>query len=216
MVIEYELITTSKEHVNSSMPAGLTSLRGFQFIGGSLALDFINTVANRLGDRREDLTSISQVTRWARRAGLISPHQVIAIPSSRLAELVAAREELYALFRPIALGSPLPRRALEQLNLRLAEISSLRKIRRNARSLAWCWDTDLSQPEHLLGPILWDAADLLISGKFARIKQCSDEHCGWLFLDRSQTGKRRWCSMADCGNRYKACRFYRRRQHIGS
>lgn len=209
-------LSTSKEHVNSSLPAAPPALRGFQFIGGSLALDFINTVANRLGDQREDLASISQVTRWARRAGLISPHQVVAVPSSRLAVLLARREELYALFRAIAIGSPLPRRGLEELNLRLAEISSLRKIRRNARSLAWCWDTDLSQPEHLLGPILWDAADLLISGKFTRIKQCSDESCGWLFLDRSQTGKRRWCSMADCGNRDKARRFYRRQQHIGS
>ena len=209
-------LSTSKEHVNSSLPPAPPALRGFQFIGGSLALDFINTVANRLGDQREDLASISQVTRWARRARLIAPYQVVAIPASRLAVLVAAREELYALFRPIALGSPLPRRGLEQLNLRLAEISSLRKIRRDARTLAWCWDTDLSQPEHLLGPILWDAADLLISGKFTRIKQCSDESCGWLFLDRSQTGKRRWCSMADCGNRDKARRFYRRQLHIGS
>ncbi|TIU06903.1 MAG: CGNR zinc finger domain-containing protein, partial [Mesorhizobium sp.] len=30
--------------------------------------------------------------------------------------------------------------------------------------------------------------------------------CGWLFLDTSRGGKRRWCSMRTCGNREKVSR----------
>jgi predicted RNA-binding Zn ribbon-like protein len=40
------------------------------------------------------------------------------------------------------------------------------------------------------------------------IEQCEGDVCGWLFLDRSPAGRRRWCSMRDCGNRAKARRHY--------
>jgi len=36
--------------------------------------------------------------------------------------------------------------------------------------------------------------------------------CGWLFLDRSRNGSRRWCTMADCGARAKARRLTARRR----
>jgi predicted RNA-binding Zn ribbon-like protein len=181
-------------------------------IGGSLALDFVNTVGNRLGNSREYFTSISDVTRWARLAGLISPRSVLSIKASSLGAVIAVREELYATFRPAAVGSPIPREALKRLNQHLAEVSQRRRIAPGAKEFVWTWDPHISEPEYLLGPILFDAADLLTSGKFKRIKQCADDACGWLFIDRSQTGKRKWCSMADCGNRYKARRFYRRQR----
>jgi predicted RNA-binding Zn ribbon-like protein len=58
--------------------------------------------------------------------------------------------------------------------------------------------------------VLLDAADLLTSGAWRRLRQCEGETCGWLFPDRSKSGRRRWCSMADCGNREKARRHYHR------
>ena len=48
----------------------------------------------------------------------------------------------------------------------------------------------------------------LVSGDRELIRQCEDDACGWLFVDRSRGGRRRWCSMADCGNRAKARRHY--------
>jgi predicted RNA-binding Zn ribbon-like protein len=57
-----------------------------------------------------------------------------------------------------------------------------------------------------------DVADLLTSGDLDRVGQCADDRCGWLFLDVSRNGSRRWCSMEACGNRAKARRHYRRSQ----
>ncbi|RUT86510.1 MULTISPECIES: CGNR zinc finger domain-containing protein [unclassified Mesorhizobium] len=37
-----------------------------------------------------------------------------------------------------------------------------------------------------------------------RLHSCP--RCGWLFLDTSRGGKRRWCSMRTCGNREKVSR----------
>ena len=59
-----------------------------------------------------------------------------------------------------------------------------------------------------LAPLLWSAGDLLAGGKLDRVKRCANPECGWLFLDDSRAGKRRWCSMSSCGNREKARRHY--------
>jgi predicted RNA-binding Zn ribbon-like protein len=65
----------------------------------------------------------------------------------------------------------------------------------------------------LLAPIAWSAADLMTGARAQRVRQCEDNKgCGWLFLDESRAGTRRWCSMGDCGNRAKARRHYLRKQ----
>jgi predicted RNA-binding Zn ribbon-like protein len=62
----------------------------------------------------------------------------------------------------------------------------------------------------LLAPVLWSAADLLVGPQIPRVRQCANPACGWLFLDTSKGGNRRWCSMSACGNRAKAHRHYMR------
>ena len=64
--------------------------------------------------------------------------------------------------------------------------------------------------ESLLAPVLWSAGDLLTGARRARVRQCANPRCLWLFLDDSKSGNRRWCSMASCGNRAKAHRHYAR------
>ncbi|MBE3063935.1 MAG: CGNR zinc finger domain-containing protein [Spirochaetes bacterium] len=56
------------------------------------------------------------------------------------------------------------------------------------------------------------AADLLAGLDRARLKICGNPECGWLFLDTTRNGSRRWCDMAACGNRAKAKRFYSKRK----
>ncbi|HEX8403835.1 MAG TPA: CGNR zinc finger domain-containing protein, partial [Duganella sp.] len=42
--------------------------------------------------------------------------------------------------------------------------------------------------------------------------QCEHPECILWFYDRTKSHKRRWCSMALCGNRYKAAQFRKRSQ----
>ena len=51
----------------------------------------------------------------------------------------------------------------------------------------------------------------LASGNPDRLRVCANDMCRWVFYDESRAGKRRWCSMASCGNRAKAAR-HRERQ----
>jgi predicted RNA-binding Zn ribbon-like protein len=63
------------------------------------------------------------------------------------------------------------------------------------------------------------ALSLLCTGDLGRIRRCPPEGggCGWLFLDHSRNGSRRWCRMADCGTEVKSRRLtQRRRQARGS
>lgn len=40
----------------------------------------------------------------------------------------------------------------------------------------------------------------------ARLRICASDTCSWRFVDRSPTGRRRWCDMRTCGNRAKVAR----------
>lgn len=60
--------------------------------------------------------------------------------------------------------------------------------------------------DQVLWPMLRAATELATSPALERVRSCPGEDCGWLFLDTSKAGRRRWCSMAICGNRLKTKR----------
>lgn len=43
----------------------------------------------------------------------------------------------------------------------------------------------------------------LASKDWSRVKVCAAPACRWAYLDSSRNRSRRWCDMADCGNRAK-------------
>ena len=66
-------------------------------------------------------------------------------------------------------------------------------------------------PRRALGAIALDAARMLGDpAEAARIRVCASETCSARFYDRSPAGRRRWCSMALCGNEAKARRHRER------
>jgi predicted RNA-binding Zn ribbon-like protein len=56
-----------------------------------------------------------------------------------------------------------------------------------------------------------DAVDLFSDPLASRIRACAAPDCALLYVDRSRTGNRQWCSMQWCGTRAKV-RAYRQRQ----
>ena len=52
----------------------------------------------------------------------------------------------------------------------------------------------------------------LSQGTPERLRICESAECREVFMDRSRTGKRRWCDMSTCGNRAKAARHRARRR----
>jgi predicted RNA-binding Zn ribbon-like protein len=62
----------------------------------------------------------------------------------------------------------------------------------------------------LLAAVARSAAEIIVEGAQARVRTCANPVCGLFFSDHSRTHRRRWCSMAVCGNRNKVASFARR------
>jgi predicted RNA-binding Zn ribbon-like protein len=187
-------------------------------LGGALCLDFVNTVDPRLKRPQEDyLVTFEQLAQWGRYVGVLSAAEERALlalaarDTSFAADVqqraIELRAALYELVRP-------PRRraarALEILNREFTRTASARVLGRHRDDYRLSWSAD-SPHERLLGTIAQSALELLTSPALDRVRECAGDGCGWLFLDVSKAHRRRWCSMAICGNRAKAQR-HRQRQ----
>jgi predicted RNA-binding Zn ribbon-like protein len=187
----------------------------YQFVAGNLALDFVNTVAFRAdpGKKKDHLQRSEDVHRWASQAQL--PDRA-AISSGPLAETAAlrrirvVREQLFAVFHAIASDDPIPADTLARVGNALHDCWAKRCLSVEGAEVRWTWRSGARCTDYLLYPVLTAATDLLTSVSRGMVRQCEDAGCGWLFLDRSNARTRRWCSMADCGNRHKARKYYRR------
>jgi predicted RNA-binding Zn ribbon-like protein len=61
----------------------------------------------------------------------------------------------------------------------------------------------------LLAAVARSGAEIVAEGPRARLRVCANPGCGLFFYDNSRTRRRRWCSMAVCGNRSKVAAFAR-------
>jgi len=62
----------------------------------------------------------------------------------------------------------------------------------------------------LLAAVARSGAEIVAEGARARLRLCANPQCGLFFYDNSRTRRRRWCSMAVCGNRSKVAAFARK------
>jgi predicted RNA-binding Zn ribbon-like protein len=189
--------------------------RPLAILGGALCLDFVNTIDPRLEQPREDfLPTFETLVDWAAFAGAVAPAEAAALAAgaerdpahaalvhSRAIEL---REALFELLRP-------PRRAgrhsaaLTVVNEELQRALARAELT-PAASRYRLTPRPTTELDRILGPMVQTAAELLTSADIDRVRECDGRGCGWLFLDTSKAGRRRWCSMAICGNRAKARR----------
>ncbi len=197
-----------------------------QLVGGALSVDFVNTVGNRKGESaNEHLSDYTDLVAWSRNAGILSSRaaqRLLEEAASREKEAarayrraLALREGLYRIFFASAAGLKPQPADLAALNVILAEAMSHARLAPAEQGYAWDWSDKENGLEMMLYPIARSAADMLTSGHLARLRECQDDECGWLFVDTSKNHSRRWCSMEDCGNRAKARRHYRRARSGG-
>jgi predicted RNA-binding Zn ribbon-like protein len=201
-----------------------TSL-ALKFVGGDPSLDLVNTVDwARRGPENERLGDYQRLTQWAVGAGLMSPaaaarlrRAAAARPGDAQAALAAARRArgvLQRVFAAVATGRPLGA-ALDQYNellsaalraARLEPAAGSGTARAAGRVTRWGWHVSGARLEAILWPVLWSAAALLVSAEAGRIRMCAGPECGWMYVDRSRNGLRRWCEMQTCGTREKSRR----------
>lgn len=204
---------------------------GFKFVAGDPSLDFVNTVDwTERGLRDERLTDYDDLVLWGGRSGVIPAAVVSQLtaqqfsPQERTAALFAAqklRDILQEIFARIADGREPGKDALQMLNESLGDAFSrlhlsLRGGEAADGTLHWSWRGMGTEPTCMLWPVVKSAAALLAGEDVQRLRVCAGVACGWMYLDRSRNGLRRWCEMSTCGARAKARRHYEKtRARIG-
>jgi len=195
----------------------------FDFTGGRLCLDFVNTVHDRASTPRDMLCSYDDLLVWGQQAGILSDadasalrEQTVQYPADAaqtLQQAVAARETIYRIFQAIAEGTSPAAADLAAFNVVLAQTMIHGRIVPEVAGFAWHWeDSSARRLDRVLWPLVRSAADVLTSSDLEHVRLCAAEDCGWLFLDESKNHTRRWCDMKTCGNRAKARRHYQKKQ----
>jgi predicted RNA-binding Zn ribbon-like protein len=191
----------------------------FDFLGGRLAIDFVNTVSGkRLVAPIERLNDYGDVLCWAEQIGIASAARTKALrrlarehPRQAEAALLRAkalREALFRMFSAVAARERPSAADLALFNRELADAFSHLRLAEGPDGFAWSF-CDEESLVSVLWPVTRSAADVLLKDDPARVRRCeAPDGCGWLFYDETRNATRRWCSMKDCGNRAKARRHY--------
>jgi predicted RNA-binding Zn ribbon-like protein len=203
------------------------SQRGTFHLSGLPCLDLANTVSWRRSARPiERPEGYGSLVEWARQGGLLTAAEARGVERAArrrpaaaarvLARAKALREALYRIFGGLADGTAPAPADLALLDRELHEALDHLHLTRTRGGHALGWPPG---PVPLARP-LWNAArsatDLLTAGNVARLKTCPSASCGWVFLDTSKSGTRRWCAMWACGSRAKARRYYARGRSAGN
>jgi predicted RNA-binding Zn ribbon-like protein len=180
------------------------------FLGDNLALDFINTEYGVGAACRDCLTDDASVLAWLKLAKAV-PESFQAEPKGlllRALELRASAKSLVAAAK----------------SQREASVDIVNRVLESERSFtALRWDesrqafTAGAQQRYddavsLLAPVAKALAQLLAETDLDLVRQCEAHDCTLLFHDLTKSHRRRWCSMALCGNRAKVAAFRSRQK----
>jgi predicted RNA-binding Zn ribbon-like protein len=179
---------------------------------GNVALDFVNTVEDRLEERPEDvLRTPADLAEWGARTGVLEAAPQPVRGGGELAKALDLREHLTGLLDARLDGQALDPGDLAALGAAEAEARSAGALEEDENGLlCWRWDPrSLSSVRHTVAAA---ASELLSRQAADRLGRCAGQGCGWFFLDATKRGNRRWCSMKDCGQIAKSANRRARRK----
>ena len=187
------------------------------FVGDTPGLDFLNSVATPLDVRIDWIEDGEGLLRWLEQAGLM-PRETLevirsqALPGEldKIADQARSLREWFRTFVRAHRGRPLTAAALDELeplNRLLERDEGFNRIVAKQPGEGGGLDFQPMRkwrsPEALLLPIGEALGRFVCTEDFSDVKACEGHACTLLFADHTRGHRRRWCSMAMCGNRAK-------------
>ena len=180
----------------------------FVLVGGGPALDLVATLGRRHAAPVERIPDPASFGRWLVTAGItpIPP----PVDHRDVARARTLRESIYVLVRATIDGQHPHPTALDTVNQHAAQPDLPVRLApgRGGHLTAETVDGDVRAA---LACIARDAVRLFGSSRAQRVKECAHPDCSLVFLDETQSGRRRWCSMDRCGNLVKTAGYRARR-----
>ncbi len=170
--------------------------------GLRLVQDFVNT--RDIDKGRDQFVAAGQLRAWLQGRGLLADHD--SVDAADLKHVVEVRESLRALLLANN-GAPVDTDAIAVLDrAALGAHLALRFTSEGQMRLV----SDAPGVAGALGRILAATFEAFLDGSWSRLKACRSDECHWAFYDRSRNRSGKWCTMALCGNRWKARTFRQR------
>lgn len=197
------------------------------FLGDALALDFLNSVATPIDIPVEWIEDGECLLRWLEQAR-VAPRETLermraeALPGEldKVADQARDLREWFRSFVRAHKGKPLKPDALtelEPLNRLLERDEGFNRvvIRRSLEGEIFEFQSmrKWRSPETLLLPVGEALGHFVCTEDFSNVKACEGPACTLLFADHTRGHRRRWCSMALCGNRAKQAAHRDRLRH---
>lgn len=194
-------------------------------VAGPLCLNFTNTASGRGAETHQDhLKTYRDLLAWSLHAGSVTAERAAGLADlarrrqsaarNVLNRAIELREALHAIGTAIAVHEPPPPVAVAELERAMLRAAQAGRLEWDGARFTWGLIHGPNQLEMPLWPIIRSAGEVLLGAPLDRLKTCAGIHCGWLFLDSTRNGRRRWCEMEVCGSRAKM-RRYRDRHATG-
>jgi predicted RNA-binding Zn ribbon-like protein len=209
---------TARETPPFAPSAGAAKARFF-LIGNRLAVDFANTV-RAPGAPGEPLSSWQDFVDFLGETKLVAEGRLEQLRGLSAAAPEATEEVLHTAIglrtgirkalETLASGQRVPTEAVKPINAVLRWTEGYDQLVPAGEGWRLGFVERHQRLEWLLAAIARSAAKLIDEGPGAPVRKCAGPTCVLYFYDTSRTGRRRWCSMAVCGNRSKAAAHARR------
>ena len=192
----------------------------------ALCCNFVNTVyAWRGVNLNEYLKTYDDFIAWCRKLDVCDPSYLDELSeqaklhpqkaTNALHEIKKVRQLLYNFISAIAAGEQETYKALlNELNPLLMKSLNKQQIVFKNEAFQPEFQLDATALDSPLHVVLKSLYDVLIQADLSRIKECPK--CGWVFLDETKNGRRRWCSPTECGTQDKMLRYNQKKRQISS
>ena len=179
-------------------------------------VDFANTLQWDRGIESDEIADPDALLGWLRRRGLIS-ERGRAAESARLRREPGEGERrleryrhlrglLHAIAGRTSDGQRPTVAQLRELNHILRHGLHYHQLRLDRERASYILAQIGDRLDQARATIASGVAQFLAEESPERLRTCANEECRFVFVDRSPTGRRRWCDMRTCGNQAKVAR----------
>jgi predicted RNA-binding Zn ribbon-like protein len=187
---------------------------------------FVNTLAYDHDQPLEFLPDTDALVAWLRSTKLLSERAASTERASlrddpaeaarRMERFVHLRQVIRSISEELVEERQPSRTNVRELNHVLRHGLHFHQLEMNADGTAYGLARVGDRLDQARATIAGTLADFVATGPVDRLRICANTGCREVFIDRSPTGRRRWCDMRTCGNQAKAARHRARQRNTGT